>query len=161
MPTTLGAASGAVAGMVAVTPCCGYVGAMPALLVGLAAGLVCAVAVRVKFRFRFDDSLDVLGVHGVGGVVGMLLLGLFATRSVNRSGANGLFAGGGFHLLGLEVLATVVAVAWAFGMTWLLATGVDRVMGLRVSGDDEWRGLDISQHSESAYSIGGAGRIGS
>ncbi len=160
-PTTLGAASGAVAGMVAITPCAGFVSAMPALLIGLLAGVVCAVAVRFKFRFGYDDSLDVLGVHGVGGVVGMVLLGLFATRSVNGAGANGLFYGGGLHLLGVELLATVATMAWAFGATWLLAVGVDRLVGLRVSRDDERRGLDLSQHAESAYAASGTGRIGS
>jgi len=159
--TTLGAASGAVAGMVAITPCAGYVSPMAGLLIGLVAGVVCAVAVRMKFRYRYDDSLDVLGVPGVGGVIGTVLLGLFATRSVDPAGANGLFYGGGLHLLGEQALATVVAMAWAFGATWLLAKGVDLVLGLRVSSDDEWRGLDISQHAESAYSLTGTGRIGS
>jgi Amt family ammonium transporter len=160
-PTTLGAASGAVAGMVAITPCAGYVSAMPALLIGLVAGLLCALAVRLKFRLGYDDSLDVLGVHGVGGIVGMVLLGLFATRAVNAAGANGLVYGGGFHLLGVELLATVVTILWAFGMTWLLATGIDRLVGLRVSRDDERRGLDLTQHAESAYASSGTGRIGS
>src|SRR5664280_889046 len=97
--TTLGAASGAVAGMVAITPCAGYIGPMASLVVGGAAGLACAFAVRLKFRYGYDDSLDVLGVHGVGGIVGMLLLGFFAARSINPSGANGLFNRGRFPLL--------------------------------------------------------------
>jgi Amt family ammonium transporter len=160
-PTTLGAASGAVAGMVAITPCAGFVSAMPALLIGLLAGLLCAMAVRLKFRLGYDDSLDVLGVHGVGGIVGMVLLGLFATRAVNATGANGLVYGGGFHLLGVELLATGATIVWAFGVTWLLATGIDRLVGLRVSRDDERRGLDLTQHAESAYSATGTGRIGS
>ncbi len=160
-PTTLGAASGAVAGMVAITPCAGFVQPMAALLIGVLAGVVCAMAVRLKFRLRYDDSLDVLGVHGVGGLLGMILLGLFATRSVNRAGADGLLTGGGFHLLGLESLAAVVTMAFAFGVTWLIATAIDRTIGLRVSPEAESRGLDLSQHAESAYSIGGMGRIGS
>ncbi len=160
-PTTLGAASGAVAGMVAITPCAGFVAPMAATMIGLVAGVLCAIAVRVKFKLRYDDSLDVLGVHGVGGLVGMILLGLFATRSINPGGANGLFSGGGFHLLGLEALATVVTVVFSFTVTWLLAKAVDKTIGLRVSPEDEATGLDLSQHAESAYSLGGMGRVGS
>ena len=159
-PTTLGAASGAVAGMVAITPCAGFVTPMASLVIGVLAGVICAMAVRVKFRLRYDDSLDVLGVHGVGGLIGMVLLGLFATRSVNRAGANGLFTGGGFHLLSLEVMAAVVTVAFSFTVTWLIAKAIDLTVGLRVSPEDESRGLDLTQHAESAYSIGGMGRIG-
>jgi Amt family ammonium transporter len=158
-PTTLGAASGAVAGMVAITPCAGYVSAMPALAIGLVAGVVCAAAVRLKFRFGYDDSLDVLGVHGVGGLVGMVLLGCFATRSVNPAGGTGLFFGGG-SLFGWELLAAAVAVVFSFGMTWLIAKAIDKTMGLRVSPEDEARGLDLAFHAESAYSMGGTGRIG-
>lgn len=159
--TSLGAASGAVAGLVAITPCAGFVPPMASLLIGAVAGVLCAMAVRLKFRLRYDDSLDVLGVHGVGGLIGMVLLGLFATRTVNRAGANGLFSGGGFHLLSLECLAAVVTVVFSFTVTWLLAKAVDLTIGLRVSPEDESRGLDLTQHAESAYSIGGMGRIGS
>jgi len=159
-PTTLGAASGAVAGMVGITPCAGFVTPMASLVVGVIAGVVCAMAVRLKFRLRYDDSLDVLGVHGVGGLIGMVLLGLFATRSVNRAGADGLLTGGGPHLLAVEVLAAVVTVAFSFTVTWLIAKAIDRAIGLRVSPEDESRGLDLTQHAESAYSIGGMGRIG-
>jgi Amt family ammonium transporter len=160
-PTSLGAASGAVAGMVAITPAAGFVTPMAALAIGLVAGVVCAMAVRLKFRLRYDDSLDVLGVHGVGGLIGMVLLGLFATRSVNALGANGLLTGGGFHLMGLELLAAAVTVAFSFTVTWLLAKGIDIVIGLRVSPEAEATGLDLTQHAESAYSSGGMGRIGS
>jgi Amt family ammonium transporter len=160
-PTTLGAASGAVAGMVAITPCAGFVAPMAAIVIGLVAGVLCATAVRVKFKLRYDDSLDVLGVHGVGGLVGMILLGLFASRSINPGGANGLFTGGGFHLIGLEALAAAVTVVFSFSMTWLLAKAVDKTIGLRVSPEDESTGLDLTQHAESAYSLGGMGRIGS
>jgi Amt family ammonium transporter len=160
-PTTLGAASGAVAGMVAITPCAGFVTPMAGMLVGLLAGVLCAMAVRLKFKLRYDDSLDVLGVHGVGGLVGMILLGLFATRTINPSGANGLFSGGGFHLLGVETLAAVVTVAFSFSVTWLLAKAVDKTIGLRVSPENESTGLDLTQHAESAYSLGGMGRVGS
>jgi len=160
-PTTLGAASGAVAGMVAITPCAGFVAPMAALLIGAVAGCVCALAVRLKFRFRYDDSLDVLGVHGVGGLIGMILLGVFATKSVNSNGANGLLHGGGFHFFGVELLAAGVAVVFCFGVTWLIAKAVDLTIGLRVLPEHEFQGLDLAQHAESAYSMGGTGRIGS
>ncbi|HEX4128202.1 MAG TPA: ammonium transporter [Acidimicrobiales bacterium] len=150
--TTLGAASGAVAGMVAITPCAGFIGPMPALVVGALAGVICALAVRTKFKLRYDDSLDVLGVHGVGGIVGMVLLGLFATRAINPAGGNGLLEGGGMHLFGLELLATVVAVAFCFGMSYVIAKVVDATMGLRVSPETEFDGLDLAVHAETAYS---------
>jgi Amt family ammonium transporter len=102
----------------------------------------------------------VLGVHGVGGLVGMVLLGLFATRSINPRGANGLFTGGGGHLLGVEVLAAGVTVVFSFSVTWLLAKVIDKTIGLRVSPEAESTGLDLTQHAESAYSLGGMGRIG-
>ena len=157
-PTTLGAASGAVAGMVAITPCAGYVSAMPALLIGAVAGLACSAMVRLKFRLGYDDSLDVLGVHGVGGVIGMVLLGLFATRSVNPAGADGLLNGGGLHFFGVELLAVVVSVVFCFGATWCIATVIDRTMGLRVTPEEEDRGLDLVHHAETAYAVGGMGR---
>jgi Amt family ammonium transporter len=160
-PTTLGAASGAVAGMVAITPCAGFVTPMAALLIGLLGGLVCAMAVRIKFRFRYDDSLDVLGVHGVGGLVGMVLLGLLATKSVNSAGANGLFTGGGFHFFGVELLAALVVMVFSFSATWVIAKVIDMTFGLRVTPEEEFTGLDLSQHAESAYSMGGMGRISS
>ncbi len=150
--TTLGAASGAVAGMVAITPCAGFVGPMPGLLIGAVAGFLCAAAVRLKFKLGYDDSLDVLGVHGIGGVIGMVLLGLFAARSINATGRNGLFSGGGFSLLGEQLLAVVVTVGFCFGLTYLIAQVVDRTIGLRVDEDAEFQGLDLSQHAETAYS---------
>ncbi len=161
-PTTLGGASGAVAGMVAITPCAGFLEPLPSLLVGAVAGVVCALAVRVKFKLRYDDSLDVLGVHGIGGLVGMVLLGLFASRAVNPAGANGLLVGsGGAHFFLWECLAAVVAAGYCFGATWVVAKVTDAVVGLRVSPEDEFAGLDLTQHAESAYSMGGTGRIGS
>ena len=159
--TTLGAASGAVAGMVAITPCAGFVGPMPALLIGAVAGIACAAAVRAKFRFRYDDSLDVLGVHGVGGLIGMLLLGLFAAKSVNPAGANGLFSGGGFALLGKQSLAVAVSVVFCFSVTYLIAKVVDKTIGLRVTEEQEFQGLDLSQHAETAYSATGGSHLGS
>ena len=158
--TTLGAASGAVAGMVAITPCAGFVGTLPSLAIGVAAGAICLMAVQAKFRLRYDDSLDVLAVHGVGGVVGMLLLGVFAAAAINPAGRNGLASGGGLHLLGEQALATVVSMAYAFGGTYLLARAVDAVVGMRVSPAEEDEGLDSTQHSETAYSGVSYGPLG-
>ncbi len=152
--TTVGAISGAVAGMVAITPCAGFIGTMPSILIGLLAGLICASAVKLKFKFGYDDSLDVLGVHGVGGLIGTILLGLFASVAVNHGGANGLFYGGGLHLLGVQVLAALVTAVYALVVTAAIAKLVDKTIGLRVSPDDENIGLDSSQHAENAYSIG-------
>ena len=160
-PTTLGAASGAVAGMVAITPRAGYVSPMVALLIGGLAGVVCALAVRLKFKLRYDDSLDVLGVHGVGGVLGMVMLGLFASKAINPAGRDGLANGGGLDLIGSELMAVGVTIAVAFGVTFVLAKLVDMTIGLRVDPEDEFNGLDLSQHAESAYSLGGMGRISS
>ena len=151
-PTTLGAASGAVAGMVAITPCAGFVSPVAALIIGGLAGVVCALAVRLKFKLKYDDSLDVLGVHGVGGVLGMVMLGLFASRSINPAGRDGLMNGGGLQLIGSEIMAVGVTIAMAFGVTFVLAKLVDMTMGLRVGPEEEFNGLDLSQHAESAYS---------
>jgi Amt family ammonium transporter len=155
--TTLGAASGAVAGAVAITPACGFVDTVGATVIGLVAGVACALAVNAKFKLKIDESLDVAAVHGVGGLVGTLLVGVFGLASVR--GANGLLAGGGFSLLGHQALGAVVALGWAFGMTWVVATVVKRTMGLRVGADAEQAGLDISLHEETAYdfdaSVGG------
>jgi len=158
--TTLGAASGAVAGMVAITPCAGFVGTMPSILIGLAAGVVCVLAVRAKFRFGYDDSLDVVAVHGIGGVVGTLLLGLFAARAIDPAGANGWASGGGAGLLGEQALAVLATIAYSFGVTWLVAKAVDRVMGLRVTVAAENEGLDTTQHAEAAYAGAPMHRIG-
>ena len=106
----------------------------------------------MKFKLKYDDSLDVLGVHGVGGVLGMVMLGLFASRSINPAGRDGLMNGGGLHLIGSELMAVGVTIAMAFGVTFVLAKLVDMTMGLRVGPEEEFNGLDLSQHAESAYS---------
>ena len=149
--TTLGAASGAVAGLVAITPCAGFVGGMSPLAIGAVAGIVCYLALRLKLRFDFDDSLDVIAVHLVGGIVGSLLLGLFSDTTVNALGADGLINGGGMKLLQEQVLAVVVVLAFSFAVTYLLARVLDATIGLRVGPDDELAGLDQSQHAEAAY----------
>ena len=156
--TSLGIASGAVAGAVAITPACGFVAPLGALAIGLVAGAVCALAVSLKYRLGYDDSLDVLGVHGVGGLVGMVAIGLVATTAVNSAGADGLLYGGGVLLLGKQLLAAVVTLIYAFGVTWLLATLVDRTVGFRITPEAERGGIDLAEHAESAYDItGGSG----
>ncbi|MEU8955319.1 ammonium transporter [Streptomyces sp. NPDC048518] len=152
-PTTFGAASGAVAGLVAITPSCGVVGIPGAAAIGLAAGVVCSYAVAWKFRLGYDDSLDVVGVHLVGGVVGTLLIGLFATATMTR-GAEGLFYGGGAAQLGKQTVAVLAVAAYTFAVTYGIGKGVDKLMGFRVSAEDEQTGLDQTQHAESAYDHG-------
>lgn len=157
--TTLGAASGAVAGLVAITPCAGYVGGLSPVIIGLAAGAVCVLAVRLKFRLGFDDALDVVGVHLVGGIIGSLMVGLFADRAVNSAGANGLFSGGGLHLLGEQAIAVVATLVYSFVVSLVLAFAIEKTIGLRVSPDQEAEGLDTSLHAETAYAFGITGRV--
>jgi Amt family ammonium transporter len=150
--TTLGGASGAVAGLVAITPCAGFVGGMAPVYIGLIAGAVCYLALGIKKAFRFDDSLDVIAVHLVGGLVGSLLLGLFADSSINPAVTNeGLFLGGGADLLLDQSLASVVTLVYSFVATLIIGKVIDVTMGLRVSEEDEDTGLDLSQHAEVAY----------
>ena len=153
--TTLGAASGLVAGLVAITPCAGFVGGMSPIYIGLIAGGVCALAVSLKFKFGYDDSLDVVGVHLVGGIVGSLLLGFFADAAINPSGADGVLQGGGFGLFGEQVLAVVATMLWSFVVTFAIVFVLSKVLpgGIRVSEEDEETGLDLSQHSETGYAL--------
>jgi Amt family ammonium transporter len=153
--TTLGAASGAVAGLVAITPCAGFVGGLSALWIGFLAGVVCSIAVSMKFRFGYDDALDVIGVHLVGGVVGSLLLGFFADKAVNPAGRDGVFLGGGFGLLGEQALAVVATLVYSFVVTLVICLVLQRVLpgGLRVGEDDEEVGLDLALHSEVGYAL--------
>ncbi len=163
--TTLGAASGAIAGLVAITPACGYLQPLPALVLGAVAGAVCLFAVQLKHRLGYDDSLDVVGVHLVGGIVGLLFVGLAASATVNSAVTReGLLYGGGAGLLGRQSVAVVAAASFAFLASLLLAKAVDRVMPLRVSLEDEHTGLDQALHAESAYDLGSVrtlGRLGS
>ena len=151
-PTTLGAASGAVAGLVAITPCAGFVGGMAPIAIGLITGVVCFLAIGLKYRFGYDDSLDVVGVHLVGGLAGSILLGFFASTEFNEAGADGLFFGGGTDLLLEQILAAVVVMVFSFVVSLVLGKIIDVGLGgLRVSEDDEEQGLDLSQHAETAY----------
>ncbi|MFI0409588.1 ammonium transporter [Actinomadura sp. 3N508] len=152
--TTLGIASGIVAGLVAVTPACAFVTPLGAIALGLAAGAVCAFAVGLKYRLGFDDSLDVVGVHMVGGIVGALLIGVLATTAVNDAGADGLLAGGGFALLGKQAVAVLATLAYSFVVTYVIAKVIDLVMGFRISEDDEAAGIDSTAHAETAYDFG-------
>ncbi|MGW3633868.1 ammonium transporter [Streptomyces sp. NPDC005122] len=150
-PTTLGAASGMVSGLVAITPASGFVAPGCSLLIGTAAGAGCALAVSVKGWLGLDDSLDVVGVHLVGGLIGTLSVGLFATTTVNAHGADGLFYGGGYTLLGHQTVAAVTVICYSFAATWILAKALDRLVGNRVSAREEQRGLDLTLHGETAY----------
>ncbi|MCB0932570.1 MAG: ammonium transporter [Mycobacterium sp.] len=152
-PTTFGAASGVVAGLVAITPSCGTVNTLGAAVVGLAAGVVCSFAIGLKFKLNYDDSLDVVGVHFVGGVIGVVLIGLLAT-SVMTGGAQGTFFGGGLGQLGKQLLAVGVVGGYAFAVTYCLARLIDKIMGFRVSPEDEAGGVDFAQHAETAYAEG-------
>ena len=151
--TTLGAASGAVAGLVAITPCAGFVSGLSPIVIGGVAGAVCLLAVDVKYKLGYDDSLDVVGVHLVGGLIGALLLGLFADARVNELGADGLFFGGGASLLLAQVLASMATLAFSFVASFGIAKVIDLAVGLRVSEDGELLGLDRDQHAETAYAF--------
>jgi Amt family ammonium transporter len=159
-PTTLGAASGAIAGLVAITPACGFVDTFGALVIGGLAGVVCALAIKMKYRLGYDDSLDVLALHGMGGLLGTVTLGLFATKAVNPAGADGLFYGGGLDQLGRQSVAALVAIIYAFGMTFLLAWLVRSIIGFRVSPEVEMAGIDEAEHAESGYDLSTLGATG-
>jgi ammonium transporter, Amt family len=149
-PTTLGAASGAVAGLATVTPAAGFVGPLSAALIGIIAGIACYFGIRRKGKLGYDDSLDVVGIHGVGGVIGLLCVGLFATTEVNPNGANGLFFGNAGQL-GIQFIAVAATAVYTFVLSYILLKVIDKFFGLRVSEQEEISGLDLSQHDETAY----------
>jgi ammonium transporter, Amt family len=155
-PTVLGAASGAVAGLVAVTPAAGFVTPMASIVIGAVAGVICYTACNVKTKLGYDDSLDVVGVHGVGGTWGAIATGIFATKTVNEAGGDGLLYGNPKQL-GIQLVAVAVTLLLGFIMTTIILKVLDAIMGLRVTEEDEMAGLDLSQHSETAYAIGGGG----
>ena len=151
-PTALGAASGAVAGLVAITPASGYVGPLSAIVIGAAAGCVCFLAVTLRAKTTVDDSLDVFGVHGTGGTLGALMTGLFAQKAVNAAGADGLFFGSA-ALLGTQVMAVLATWVYSAAVTFVLLKILDLTMGLRVNAEQEDEGLDVAEHGESAYAL--------
>jgi Amt family ammonium transporter len=151
-PTVLGAASGAVAGLATITPASGFVGPLAAVVIGLVAGALCYYAINLKTKLGYDDSLDVVGVHGVGSTWGVLATGLFASKAINAAGNNGLFFGNP-SLLGIQALSILAVWIYSFAMTFIILKVLDWTMGLRVSEDQEISGLDISQHGEAGYSF--------
>jgi len=151
-PTVLGAASGAVAGLVAITPASGFVGPISAILIGLVAGVLCYSAINLKIKLGYDDSLDVVGVHGVGGTWGALATGLFASKVINSAGNDGLFFGNP-SLIGIQALSVISAWIYSFVVTLIILKVLDWTMGLRVTDEHEVNGLDLSQHGEAGYSF--------
>jgi Amt family ammonium transporter len=149
-PTTLGAASGAIAGLATITPAAGFVGPNAAIIIGLIAGVVCFIAVNMKSRFKFDDSLDVVGIHGVGGITGTILLGVFASKTVNPSGVDGLLAGNASQLIS-QLIGVAVVCIYAFVVSWLILKLIHALIGLRITEEAEDQGLDYTEHSETAY----------
>jgi Amt family ammonium transporter len=149
-PTTLGAASGAVAGLVAITPAAGFVGPVSAIFIGALAGAICYGGILLKAKVRYDDSLDVVGIHGLGGTWGALATGLFASAAVNEAGADGLFYGNAGQL-GIQLVSVLATMVFAFVMTFVILKIVDKAVGLRVSEEEEQKGLDISLHDERGY----------
>jgi Amt family ammonium transporter len=147
-PTTLGAASGAVAGLVGITPAAGFVGPMGALIIGIGAGIICYFAVVAKSRLGYDDALDVVGIHGIGGLWGALATGLFATAAIG--GVDGLFYGNPAQF-GIQALGAVVTIVFSFVVTAAILKVIDVTVGLKVTPEEENQGLDISQHSEVGY----------
>ena len=152
-PTILGAATGAVAGLVAITPACGFVNPMNAIFIGIMVSLFCYIAVvMIKSWLGYDDSLDAFGVHGVGGIWGTLATGLFAEKAVNAAGADGLFFGNSKLFL-VQFMLVIVVPLFAAAMTWIIFKAVDALVGMRVEKKDEIVGLDLTQQSESAYTV--------
>ena len=159
--TSLGAASGAVSGLVAITPACAFVAPWAAVVIGLFAGIFCALAVGLKYKLGFDDSLDVVGVHLVGGIWGSLAIGLFGTSVVNSVGLDGLFYGGGTLLLGKQALGVGMVAVYSFVVTLILGFVIEKTIGFRIKADKEVEGIDLNEHAETAYELSNSSRGGS
>ena len=160
-PTSLGAASGAVAGLVAITPACAFVAPWAAVVIGFIAGILCSLAVGLKYKFGFDDSLDVVGVHLVGGIWGSLSIGIFGASVVNSVGINGLLYGGGLALLGKQALGVGLVAVYSFIATLIIGFAIEKTIGFRVKRDAEVEGIDLNEHAESAYEMYSSSRGGS
>ncbi|MEK6648011.1 MAG: ammonium transporter [Actinomycetota bacterium] len=160
-PTSLGAASGAVAGLVAITPACAFVAPWAGVIIGVIAGALCALAVGLKYKLGFDDSLDVVAVHLVGGLWGCISIGFFGTHVVNSVGLDGLFYGGGTALLGKQAFGALFVLAYSFAATLIIGFIINRTIGFRVTHDEEVEGIDLNEHAESAYEMAGSSRGGS
>jgi len=158
-PTMVGASSGAVAGLVAITPCCGFIDPYAAILVGLVAGAACALAVALKYRFGYDDSLDVVAVHFVGGWIGTLWIGLFASTAANAGlvdplgASKGLFLGGGFTQLGRQAMYSSIVTVYSFTIALVLGFLINKTIGFRATPEAEVEGIDLAEHAESGYDI--------
>ncbi len=155
-PTSLGAASGAVAGLVAITPACAFVDPWAAVVIGFVAGILCSLAVGLKYVFNIDDSLDVVGVHLVGGIWGSLSLGIFGTAAVNSIGLDGLLYGGGTELLMKQLLGVGLVFAYSFIVTLIIGFAIEKTMGFRIKRENELEGIDLVEHAESAYEFAGS-----
>ncbi len=149
-PTMFGAATGAIAGLATITPAAGFVGPMPALFIGIVAGLACYTALNAKNRFKYDDSLDAFGVHGVGGMLGTIMAGVFASVAINAAGANGLLFGNPKQLA-VQIGSVALVAVYSFVVSMVLFKIIDLVIGLRIDPEQETEGLDISQHGEAGY----------
>jgi ammonium transporter, Amt family len=160
-PTSLGAASGAVAGLVAITPACAFVAPWAAVVIGLFAGILCSLAVSLKYKFNLDDSLDVVGVHLVGGIWGSLAIGLFGASAINSVGLDGLFYGGGLVLLGKQAIGVAVVALYSFIATLIIGFAIEKTIGFRVKRDVEVAGIDLNEHAETAYEMTNSSRGGS
>jgi len=154
-PTSLGAASGAVAGLVAITPACAFVDPWAAVVIGFVAGILCSLAVGLKYIFNIDDSLDVVGVHLVGGMWGSLSVGIFGTAAVNSIGLDGLLYGGGTELLMKQLLGVGLVFAYSFIATLIIGFAIEKTMGFRIKRENELEGIDLVEHAESAYEFAG------
>jgi Amt family ammonium transporter len=159
-PTSLGVASGAVAGLVAITPACAFVAPWAAVVIGLIAGILCALAVGLKYKFNFDDSLDVVGVHLVGGLWGCLSIGLFGSSAINSIGLDGIFYGGGTVLLGKQAFGAFFVMAYSFIATLIIGFIIEKTIGFRVKPESEAAGIDYDQHAETAYELTSSSRGG-
>ncbi|WP_229705825.1 ammonium transporter [Micromonospora sonchi] len=159
-PTTLGAASGAISGLVGITPACAFLEPLGAIALGVIVGAVCALAVGLKYRFTYDDSLDVVAVHMVGGILGSLLIGFLAIEVLAGAGNDGLLYGGGIGLLGLQAVGVVAVLVYSFVVAYVIGFAIEKTIGFRASADAEVEGIDNAEHAESAYEFSSTGSGG-